>query len=917
MQIAKPEITLVESTDSYPTPWELDGLMTSGESIFIRPIRIDDVDRLVHFHSSLSPETIRMRFFGEHPELSEREAARFSTIDYRDRMGVLAFAREQLIGFASFDRIDSTPRAEVAFVVSDAYQRHGVGMLMFECLAAYARDAGIEQFVAEILSENNGMRDMFYSTGLDCRDERDKEILQVVLDLTMTEEYRLRCDEREAVAEVASMSAILRPRSIAVVGAGRRTTSIGHRVFRGLLSGDYSGTVYPVNPLARSICGVPAYPSLSALPEAIDLVIVAVPAAAVPAVLAEAAECSVRASVVISAGFGEMGPAGAAVEAGILEMARRHGMRIVGPNCLGVMNTDPDIGLRATFADLEPLPGHLALATQSGAVGIVLVEQACAAGLGLSNFVSMGNKLDVSSNDLLCFFESDERTSVIALYLESLGNPRKFARIAQRVAQKKPIVALKAGKTRSGSRGARSHTAAAATPETAVTAMLKGAGVIKVDRLEELIDVSSILLTGVLPFGRRVALVGNSGGPLILTADACEMSGLVIPEFGAETKRALAQIAVPAAALDNPIDLTADGTTVDLANILDVVLADTSIDAVIVVSTDLPTMTLGDTLACLTDVARRSSKPLIACLLGPRPLERQECFVPLIPSPERAALALAHVCNYAQWRNESHPSQIASTVISQAVRDIITSHLTTHDEGWMTLDEASELLAAGGVRVVATRAAFSADEAARVATSIGFPVVLKARSGSLLHKSDIGAVVIGLESELAVAQAYTAMDQRLGTSMGGAVVQAMVSSGVEAIVGLTRDPKFGPMVMVGMGGVLTDLISDHAFGIPPLRPFDAATMVSSLRTAALLDGYRGAAPLDREALIDLVNLVAHLADEIPELAEVDLNPVIVGPAGVLAVDCKVRLAPRTEGPGALFRALRAPNLRSQNSYLKG
>ncbi|HZL06257.1 MAG TPA: GNAT family N-acetyltransferase, partial [Coriobacteriia bacterium] len=494
---ALPEIL---DASEYPSSWEFHGLLTSGGPVFVRPIRPADAAPIVALLGDPSQDRIHGRFLDVHPALNLDEASRFAEVDYGSRMAFVAVVSDQLVAFASYERLGETgPAAEVVFVVADASQRHGVATLLLESLAAYARAKGIVRFVAEVMAKNEAMLEVFDMTGLHCTRAQEDGTVRVEIDLRPTPEFRASCDEREATAEVASLTAILRPRSIAVIGAGRRPGNVGHEVVRSLLAGDYSGTVYPVNPSARAVCGVPAFPSLSSLPETIDLAVVAVPPAAVPDVLGEAASAGVRAVTILTAGFGEMGRSGAEVEAELLRVARRQGMRIVGPNCLGVVNTDPEIRMNATFVALDSLPGGLALVSQSGAVGVVLAEQARVAGLGLSSFVSVGNKLDVSSNDLLCFFERDERTSVIALYLESFGNPRKFARLARRIGETKPIVALKAGRTPAGSRGARSHTAAAATPETVVSALLQSAGVIKVDRLEELLDVSALLLATPLP----------------------------------------------------------------------------------------------------------------------------------------------------------------------------------------------------------------------------------------------------------------------------------------------------------------------------------------------------------------------------------------------------------------------------------
>ena len=720
------------------------------------------------------------------------------------------------------------------------------------------------------------------------------------------------------MAEVASVAAILRPRSIAVVGAGHHPGNVGHQVVRALLVGDFSGTVYPVNPTARAVCGVPAFPALLSIPERVDLAVVAVPASAVPGVIDEAASIGVRAVTIITAGFGETGPSGAAVETALLSVARTHGMRIVGPNCLGVINTDPDVRMNATFGPLDPLPGRLALISQSGAVGVVLGEQTRAAGLGLSAFLSVGNKLDVSPNDLLCFFEHDDRTSVIALYLESLGNPRKFARIARRVGAAKPIVALKAGRTSAGARGARSHTAAAATPEVTVAALLRSAGVIKVDRLEELLDVSAILLAAPLPAGRRVALVGNSGGPLILAADACEGGDLTVPELGEATQHALGEVLTSAAATANPVDLTADGTAATLEQALEIVLADDAIDAVITIVVATMAISAAEVQETIARVAQRAGKPVVACSVeaaaAGTPASAADvagtpagAAVAELPSPERAAAALGHVCRYAQWRRRPllPPEEPEEPSSHSVIGEIVASALARSPAGgWLELDQGTRLLEACGLPVLPARGAATAAEAAAAAADVGFPVVLKARSGELVHKTDVGGVALNLADADAVRAAFEAMESRLGAQMGGAVIQPMASWGVEAIAGLASDPDFGPVVMVGLGGVMTDLLRDRAFAVPPLEPSAADAMVASLRAAPLLDGYRGAPKVDRRALVTVLEQIARVAEEVPELVELDLNPILVSPDGALAVDCKVRLAPRQPGPGPLFPALR-------------
>jgi acyl-CoA synthetase (NDP forming)/RimJ/RimL family protein N-acetyltransferase len=911
MSTASASAQVKPTPPGYPSSWEFDGLLTTGGAVHVRPIEPDDVTLLAAFYANLTPGTIRSRYAGTQAAPSTEEVSHATEVDYRSRMAFVAIVSEELVALASYDRLSPDERgAEVAFLVADAYQHHGLATLLFESLVAYARTMGIDRFVADVLADNTDMLGVFGAIGLHSTQVNDNATIRVEIDLRPTPEYRASCDQREAVAEAASVAAILRPRSIAVVGAGRHRGSVGHEVVRSLLAGDFSGTVYPVNLTARAISGAPAFSSLSSVPEQVDLAIVAVPAAGVLEVVKEAAASKVRAVTVITAGFAETGEGGAEVETELLGIARRNGMRIVGPNCLGLVNTDPEIRMNGTFTGLDPLAGKLALVSQSGAVGIILAEQASAAGLGLSGFVSVGNKLDVSSNDLLCYFEGDERTSVIALYLESLGNPRKFARIARRVGEHKPIVALKAGRTAAGARGARSHTAAAATPEITVSALLRGAGIIKVDRLEELLDVSAILLASPLPQGRRVALVGNSGGPLILAADACESSGLVVPELGDATKSALEKVLVAAAATANPVDMTADGTAATLEKVFEIVLDDEAIDAVIMVATELLSLSAADARATAARVAEHATKPVIACILGSVPPVGWSGAGTLaeVPTPERVAVALDHVCRYAEWRRRPRPSgeRSADRIDNATVREIVAAKLRTSEEGgWLELEEAARLLEACGLPVLATRAASTAEEAASVAESVGLPVVLKARAGDLVHKSDVGGVIVGLDSLEAVREAFETMSSRLGAQMGGAVIQPMAQPGVEAIVGLASDPVFGPVVMVGLGGVMTDLLGDRAFAVPPLDPGAADAMIASLRAAPLLSGYRGTPLVDREALVEIVERVARIAEQVPELIELDLNPIIVSAAGAFAVDCKARLAPRPAGPGPLFRALRS------------
>ncbi len=896
-----------------PAGWTTDGLLTDGVGVRVRPIRPDDADALVAFHAGLSQETVHFRFFSAHPRLSPDEVSRFTQVDYRDRMAFVAEVAGTMIGVSRYDRTPGTDEAEAAFVVADEYQGRGVGTLFVEHLVAYARTQAIDRFVADVLPENASMLGVFSAAGLQVTRAWDQGTVRVEIDLRPTAAYLAACDEREATAEAASLAALLRPRSIAVVGAGREPGGVGHGIVRALLAGDFAGTVYPVNPHARSVCGVPAFPDLTSLPERVDLAVFAVHVDVLEGVVAEAARLGVRASVIITSGLAEKGGRGRDAEAELLEVARGAGMRVVGPNCLGVVNTDPEVRMDATFGGAAATPGELAVISQSGAVGVVLVEQAVRSGLGLSLFVSMGNKLDVSSNDLLCFVERDERTRVVALYLESFGNPRKFARVARRVSRTTPIVALKAGRTPAGARGARSHTAANATPEVVTAALLRGAGVIEVDSLEELTDVTTVLLCTPLPAGKRVALVGNSGGPLILATDACATAGLEVPDLAPATRAALEQVVDPAGATGNPVDLTSGGDAATLTRTLELVAADPCVDAVIVVVTDLPAISADEARQAVTSWADRSpdgrTVPVIACILGAeRPSGAPgHPAVAELPSPERAATALARVVAHAAWRRDVPPAPEPTWWGStHGAQRMVAAELARRPSGgWLDGPDAARLLEAAGVPVAPTLGARDLAEALAAAEQVGYPVALKAGNGELVHKTEAGGVALGLAGPEELADAFAGLSDRLGPAMLPVVVQPMAAPGVEAIVGLTAEADTGPVVMVGLGGVLTDLFGDHAFGIPPLERVEVESMVASLRAAPLLDGYRGAPAADRDALVELVATVSQLAEALPEIVELDCNPVIVTSSGVVVVDAKVRIAPARRGPDPLMRALSA------------
>jgi acyl-CoA synthetase (NDP forming) len=664
------------------------------------------------------------------------------------------------------------------------------------------------------------------------------------------------------------------------------------------------GPVYPVNPRAEHVASVKAYPTVLDIAGPVDLAVIAVPAAAVLDAVSQCAAKGVAGLVVLSAGFSEVGAAAAQAE--VRDVARRNGMRLVGPNCVGVVNTA--VGLDATFSAYAPSAGRIAMQSQSGAVGIAILERSARMGLGVSSFVSVGNKADVSGNDLLQYWDDDPATDVVLLYLESFGNPHKFARIARRVSRRKPIVAVKSGRSTAGVRAASSHTAAMASPDIAVDALFRQAGVIRVDTFDELFDMALVLGSQPLPKGNRVAIVGNSGGPGVLATDACVSAGLEVPQLSAATQAALRKVVDPIASVANPVDLVASATAGVYEEALHIVLADDTVDAVIVICTP----TFAASPPRVGDVLRRMSaetnKPVLGCFLAwPNltPLLRRGDGhqtggdVPSFASPEPAARALARAASYATWRARPHGTVARLDGFDAArARTVVEAFLDRSPEGgWLSADEINEVLTATGVRTVASASVNDPEHAVRAAAQLGFPVALKAAGPSLLHKSDVGGVRLGLTSEDDVAEAYRTMSDRLGGHMTNATVQQMAEPGVETIVGVVHHPLFGVLLMFGMGGIATELLDDRSFRILPVTDLDASELVRSLRASPLLFGYRGTPPVAVTALEDVLQRVARLAAEIPSLAELDINPLIVSATGVVAVDARARVAP-IEGESA-------------------
>jgi acetyl coenzyme A synthetase (ADP forming)-like protein len=897
----------------YPSEWESDVVLADGGTVHLRPIRGDDEERLLGLYQRLSDESIYLRFFSPVPRPTAAQLEHLTTIDYRDRFALAAVLGDDVVAVARYDRVGDD-EAEVAFTVQDDQHGRGLATIMLEHLAEVARTHGIHRFLADTLPSNTKMLNVFRDAGWQVLRSFEEGTIRVTFSIDPTEESLAAMQERERLSEARSVARLLAPRSIAVIGASREPGTIGHELFRNLVGYGFEGPVYPVNPSASHVAGVRAYATLRDVPDAVDLAVVVVPAPLVLAAVGDCAVKGVRGLVIISAGFAEVGDQGRQLQRELLELARRNGMRIIGPNCLGVVNTDPAVRMNATFSPVPPVAGNVAFLSQSGGLGIELMHRAGRLGMGISSFVSVGNKADVSGNDLLQHWEEDPRTGVILLYLESFGNPRKFARLARRVARSKPIVAVKSGRTGAGTRAASSHTAAMASPDVAVDALFRQTGVIRVDTLEQLLDTAQVLAHQPLPAGRRVAIVANAGGPGILAADACAGAGLDVPELDAATQRRLREFVNPDSSVRNPIDLVAGAPATAFEEAVGVVLADDRIDAVLAIFVP-PLVTRADDVAraIAAASARSDDKPVVACFLGREGVPDElvgdgaQRPVPSFAFPESAAQALARAADLADWRRrpEGVVPDLDDLDVERA-RSLVAGHLDGAPPTgvWLDARGAAELCACFGIDVVESVPAASPDDAALVAARLGFPVALKAGAPDLVHKTDVGGVALGLPDERALRHAFDRMRAQLGDAMGGAVVQPMVPEGVETIVGVTHDRSFGPLVMFGMGGTAAELLRDRSFRVLPVTDVDAAELVRSLRTSPLLFGYRNTPEVDVGALEALLVRVGLLADELPEVAEMDANPVIVSPSGAIAVDLKLRLAPPPRDQGATVRRMR-------------
>jgi acetate---CoA ligase (ADP-forming) len=863
---------------SFPAAAE-DVLLKDGSTLRLRSPHVGDEAALIAFFEGLSADSRYLRFHGTRLVDRATVAGALET-DWESRGSLLA----ELMGsdgdlrpvaLATYVRLRDPVRAEVAFAVADELHGRGMATRLLERLAAHASAAGIEQFVAEVLPQNTAMLRVFDDAGFEMSRALQGGVIEVLLTLDGGGDLERRRDVRDHLGVTASLRPFFKPASVAVIGASARRGTIGGELFRNVLQADFTGVAYPVNHSGEPVGGVAGYASIADVPAPVDLAVVCLPGERVIEAVQGALAAGVKAICVISAGFAETGEDGARRQDELLGLVRAHGARLIGPNCLGIAASGPR--LNATFARRAVPAGRIAFSSQSGALGLALLEAADGRGLGLSSFVSIGNKADVSSNDLLEYWEDDEATDLILLYLESFGNPRKFARVAGRVARSKPILAMRSGTSRAGARAASSHTAALAGSDGAVEALFWQAGVIRARTLEELLDTAVLLSSQPLPRGNRVAVLTNAGGLGILCADACEGAGLELPPLAEETQAKLRLSTPVEASLSNPVDLLGSATPAAYEAALPALLADPGIDAVIALFVPPVVATADDVAAAIVRGAAGSDKPVLPVVMS-----ADGTSVGGYAYPESAARALGLVARRAAWlRRPAGEIPTLDRIDRTAARAVVDDALAGADDCWLEPAQARALLSAYGLPIVEERYAATPQEAATAAGELGYPVVVKTAVAGA-HKTESGGVVLDLRD----AAAVTAAVERIG---GAVIVQPQVKGGVELLAGVVQDTVFGPLVAFGAGGVLAELIGSARLALAPLTDVDANELVSSGKAGRLVAGWRGAPPADKDALTDVVHRLARLAEDHPEISELDLNPVIADEHGCVAVDARVRV----------------------------
>lgn len=876
------------------------GLLPDGSTVRLRELTAKDAPAVEQLYRELPLQDRYLRFFSAgsvpHPQ-----------IDDPDTGWLGAFLGEQLVGVAEYAALPEPDTAEVALAVAHSVQVHGIGTLLLEHLGSLARHRGIRRFRATILLGNARMRQVLEDTGLALRTtsvDGDEGELTVEVDLEPHDGYLDALAEREQQADVASLRPAIAPESVTVIGASRRRGTIGNAVLRSIRDGGFTGVLTAVNPHATEVEGVPCARSVADLPRTPDLAVVCVPAAAVPGVAEECGRRGVRALLVISSGLS----AEPELARRLVDVVRRFDLRLIGPNCLGIANADPAVRLDAGFAvPGSVVPGDVGLVSQSGGVTVAVLDELRRIGMGVSTAVSTGDKYDVSANDLLLWWRADRHTGAAVLYLESFGNPRKFSRFARRLAERIPVLVVRSGSSEVGQRAAASHTASSATPKVVRDALFRQAGLSAVDRLAEVPELLALLRWQQLPAGRRVAVISNAGGAGVLAGDALVEAGLSVPVLDAGTCRALARLLPEGASVTNPVDTTAAVGPDAFAAAVRVLRADPDVDAVVAVTVPVAVADPGAAIAELA--AQTEATPLL--VVRPTQVEHVVAVgqpgaqVPSYADAAAASAALARAADRASWlaRPCGGVAAVQPAPDPAGAAGVVSRVLAARpDGGWLEPDDVAAVLRPFGIPLLEATTVAPEVEAA-VAAAAGRSVALKVVADGVLHKAAASGVRLGLDGADAVAGAARDMIERFGARLRGFLVQPMAPAGPELLVGVVTDPAFGPLVTLGLGGTLTDLVADRAHRLVPVSPDDADGMLGDFHAGTRLFAADGSGRADRAAVRDLVLRVALLAEELPEVAELDLNPVVAGAQGCVALDARIRVTAPPVGDPAL-RALR-------------
>ncbi len=885
-------------------PPQSEAVLRDGTLVLITAATAGDRERIEDYLAALSEDSRRLRFGTAAVGVSDVASRATDSTPGHLTLIALHGPSGEVVGGAQYFRLNRN-RAEISVSVADRFQGRGLGSILIGRLAVAAAAAGIATFVATVLPENHRMVEVFRESGFTPSIRALPGSIEVEFPTVFTEDATRVFEQRSTEAARNAVHTFLAPDAIAVIGASRDPESIGGRLFRNLLLGGFEGVVYPVNPNADAIHGVEAHRSILDVPKAIDVAFICVPAELVPAVARDCSAKGVHGIVVISAGFAEIGRDGLGRQEELVAICREGGIRLIGPNCMGLVNTASDVNLNGTFASVRPLPGRVGFLSQSGALGIAVMEHTAELGLGLSSFVSVGNRADISSNDLLCYWESDPRTEVVLLYLESFGNPRRFATLARRVSAHKPLVAMKSGRSPAGARATSSHTGSLLqTSDAVVDALFRQCGIVRTDTLSEMLDVAVLLTDQPVPKGNRLGIITNAGGLGILCADVASAHGLSVEPFSKSTPEELRTFLPEAASIGNPVDMIASATGDDYARAIEIVAGSDDVDAVIVIyipPVEAAASEIADRVArAIRKVAGRIT--VLTSFLSRHPSHSIGEGIPSFPYPEQAAIALARATALGAWRRRPAGRVPAfEDVRSDEAASILAVALGRNDGGWLSSDEADRVLDCYGISVARSERVLTPEETAGAADRIGGLIALKALGP--LHKTDVGAVRLSL-APTEVAREASEMRRRLekqNAPFQGFLVQEMVEAGVEMLVGVADDPTFGSVVACGAGGTAAELLRDVSVRVPPISDLDAEEMVHSLSTFPLLDGYRGAPRVDVEALEQLILRVGALVDAHPTVAEMDCNPVSVTigrGATVLDVRIRAQVAPPALRVGA-------------------